>query len=84
MSFNLANKPGDTRSSIEEQKSQLYEMWQANLSRSKVEAGRILGEKAKRKGKWDEWMRAQLGTLSPPEYASMVRSELKRLLAAQK
>ncbi|WP_137819904.1 hypothetical protein [Pseudomonas sp. 2FG] len=79
MSFNLANKPGDARSSIEEQKSRLYEMWQANLSRSKIEAGRIFGEKAKRKGKWDEWMRAQLSTLSPPEYASMVRSELKRL-----
>ena len=83
MSFNLANKTGGDRTSIEEQKSQMYEMWQANLVRSKVEAGRIFGEKNKRKGKWQEWMREQLSAISPPEYASMVRSEINRLLAAK-
>jgi hypothetical protein len=41
-----------------------------------------MGERAKRKGKWSEWVRSELDGMSPPEYANMVRSEVNRLMAA--
>ncbi|MCG4454027.1 hypothetical protein LJY18_12040 [Pseudomonas sp. MMS21-TM103] len=86
MSFNLANKSSEQRNIEEAEKARLFELWQQNLHRTKVEAARLVGEKSKRKGKWDEWLRAQLAQLAqmtPPEYASMVQREVRRLLAAR-
>ena len=40
-------------------------------------------ERAKRKGKWAEWVRSELDGMSPPEFANMVRSEVNRLMAAK-
>ncbi|MEQ7922004.1 hypothetical protein ABQX22_22610 [Xanthomonas sp. WHRI 1810A] len=82
MSFNLANKPLHERAALEDEKSRLYDLWQGNLGKAKGEAARLMGERAKRKGKWSEWVRSELDTLSPPEYANMVRSEVNRLVAA--
>ncbi|RMQ43289.1 hypothetical protein ALQ04_01191 [Pseudomonas cichorii] len=84
MSFNLANRSLPERAAIEDEKSRLFELWQSNLGKAKGEAARLIGEKSKRKGKWSEWVRAELDTMSPPEYANMVRSELNRLVAAAK
>ncbi|MEX6503542.1 hypothetical protein [Pseudomonas zhanjiangensis] len=83
MSFNLANKPNEQRSVEEAEKARLFELWQHNLQRAKADAARLVGEKGKRKGKWEEWLRAQLATLTPAEYASMVQREVRRLLAAR-
>ena len=47
------------------------------------EKSRLFGERSKRKGKWAEWVRAELDAMSPPEYANMVRSEVNRLMAAK-
>lgn len=82
MSFNLANRPLHERAALEDEKSRLYDLWQGNLGKAKGEAARLMGERAKRKGKWSEWVRSELDTLSPPEYANMVRSEVNRLVAA--
>ena len=82
MSFNLANKTLAERAEIEDEKSRLFELWQSNLGKSKGEAARLMGERSKRKGKWSEWVRAELDTMSPPEYANMVRAEVNRLVAA--
>ncbi|MFI8479904.1 hypothetical protein ACIGCM_04955 [Pseudomonas sp. NPDC078700] len=79
MSFNLANKPADERNAGEAEKARLFDLWQQNLQRSKVDAARLFGEKSKRKGKWDEWLREQITQLTPPEYASMVQREVRRL-----
>ncbi|NWA00015.1 hypothetical protein [Pseudomonas gingeri] len=84
MSFNLANKSLAERATIEDEKSRLFDLWQSNLGKAKGEAARLFGERSKRKGKWAEWVRAELDTLSPPEYTSMVRSEVNRLMAAAK
>ncbi len=75
MSFNLANRPLPERTAIEDEKSRLFDLWQSNLGKAKGEAARLMGERAKRKGKWSEWVRSELDTMSPPEYANMVRSE---------
>lgn len=83
MSFNLANKPAAQRSEEETEKARLFELWQHNLHRAKADAARLFGEKGKRKGKWEEWLRAQLAALNPPEYASMVQREVRRLLAVR-
>ena len=83
MSFNLANKPSEQRNVEEAEKARLFEIWQQNLHRTKVDAARLVGEKSKRKGKWDEWLRTELAQMTPPEYASMVRREVRRLLAAR-
>lgn len=83
MSFNLANKPSAQRNVEEAEKARLFEIWQQNLHRTKVDAARLVGEKSKRKGKWEEWLRAQLAQMTPPEYASMVQREVRRLLAAR-
>ncbi|KPW25628.1 Uncharacterized protein ALO83_01377 [Pseudomonas cannabina pv. alisalensis] len=82
MSFNLANRPLPERTAIEDEKSRLFDLWQSNLGKAKGEAARLMGERAKRKGKWSEWVRSELDTMSPPEYANMVRSEVNRLMAA--
>jgi hypothetical protein len=81
MSFNLANQSAEVRNAGEDEKSRLFQLWQQNLHRAKVDAARLVGEKAKRKGKWEEWLRSQLGDMSPPEYASMVQREVRRLIA---
>ncbi len=81
MSFNLANKPLHERAALEDEKSRLFDLWQSNLGKAKGEAARLMGERAKRKGKWSEWVRAELDAMSPPEYANMVRSEVNRLMA---
>ncbi len=84
MSFNLANKSLAERAALEDEKSRLFDLWQSNLGKAKGEAARLFGERAKRKGKWAEWVRTELDALSPPEYTSMVRSEVNRLMAAAK
>jgi len=84
MSFNLANKSLAERAALEDEKSRLFDLWQSNLGKAKGEAARLFGERAKRKGKWAEWVRSELDSLSPPEYTSMVRSEVNRLMAATK
>lgn len=83
MSFNLADKPLAERAALEDEKSRLFDLWQSNLGKSKGEAARLFGERAKRKGKWAEWVRAELDGMSPPEFANMVRSEVNRLMAAK-
>ncbi|WNW10510.1 hypothetical protein RRX38_04870 [Pseudomonas sp. DTU_2021_1001937_2_SI_NGA_ILE_001] len=82
MSFNLANLSLPERAAIEDEKARLFELWQSNLGKAKGEAARLIGEKSKRKGKWAEWVRAELDAMSPPEFANMVRSEVNRLMAA--
>lgn len=82
MSFNLANRSLAERAMIEDEKARLYELWQANLGKAKAEAARLIGEKAKRKGRWAEWVRGELDSMSPPEYANMVRAEVNKLMAA--
>ncbi|EIK96368.1 hypothetical protein PMM47T1_12186 [Pseudomonas sp. M47T1] len=84
MSFNLANKTLAERAMIEDEKSRLFDLWQANLGKAKADAARLIGEKSKRKGRWAEWVRAELDGMSPPEYANMVRAEVNRLMAANK
>lgn len=84
MSFNLANRSLEERQAIEEEKSRLFELWQNNLGKAKGEAARLMGERSRRKGKWNEWARAELEALSPPEYANMVRAELNRQVTAAK
>ncbi|MBJ9974344.1 hypothetical protein IAE35_00030 [Pseudomonas sp. S75] len=82
MSFNLANRDFTERAQIEAEKARLFELWQNNLGKAKAEAGRLIAEKSRRKGKWAEWVRAELGGMSPPEFANMVRSEVNKMMAA--
>jgi len=82
MSFNLANRSYEERAQIEAEKARLFELWQNNLGKAKGEAARIISEKPRRKGKWAEWVRAELDAMSPPEYANMVRSEINKMMAA--
>ena len=82
MSFNLANMSFAERAQIEAEKARLFELWQNNLGKAKGEAGRLISEKSRRKGKWAEWVRAELDAMSPPEYAGMVRSEINKMMAA--
>jgi len=84
MSFNLANKSLAERAMLEDEKSRLFDLWQSNLGKAKADAARLIGEKAKRKGRWAEWVRGELDAMSPPEYANMVRGEVNRLMAANK
>jgi len=72
------------RAELEDEKSRLYDLWQTNLGKAKGEAARLFGERAKRKGKWAEWVRAELDGMSPPEFSNMVRSEVNKLMAAAK
>ncbi len=82
MSFNLASKSFVERAQIEQEKARLFELWQNNLGKAKGDAARLIAEKPRRKGKWAEWVRAELESLSPPEYANMVRSEVNKMMAA--
>ncbi|WP_416425254.1 hypothetical protein RAM80_05695 [Pseudomonas sp. App30] len=84
MSFNLANMSLAERAMIEDEKSRLFDLWQSNLGKAKADAARLISEKSKRKGRWAEWVRAELDGMSPPEYANMVRAEVNRLMAANK
>ncbi|MGE8406149.1 MAG: hypothetical protein ACN6QH_03800 [Pseudomonas sp.] len=82
MSFNLANMSFAERAQIEDEKGRLFELWQSNLAKAKADAIRLTAEKPRRKGKWAEWVRAELDGMTPPEYANMVRSEVNKLMAA--
>lgn len=82
MSFNLANKSFAERAEIEDEKARLFALWQTNLVKAKSEAARLIGEKPRRKGKWAEWVRAELDAMSPPDFANMVRGEVNKLMAA--
>lgn len=82
MSLNLANKTFAERQAIESEKARHFENWKANLGRAKADAARLIAEKPRRKGKWAEWVRAELEQLSPPDYANLVRSEVNKLMAA--
>ena len=83
-SWNLALRPAEERQAMEDEKARLFEFWQQNLDRAKAEAGKLFAERSKRKGKWSEWARSELGEISPPELQSLVRSELARLESADK
>lgn len=82
MSFNLANLSFTERAEIEAHKARLFEFWQNNLGKAKVDAGRLIGEKSRRKGKWAEWVRAELDAMTPAEYADLVRGEVNKMMAA--
>ncbi|MEX5590309.1 MULTISPECIES: hypothetical protein [Pseudomonas] len=82
MSFNLANRSFEERAQIEGEKARLFEYWQSNLGKAKAEAGRLIAEKSRRKGKWAEWVRAELDAMTPVDFANMVRSEVNKMMAA--
>ncbi|MFF7710051.1 hypothetical protein [Pseudomonas sp. NPDC007930] len=84
MSFNLASKTFEERQAIEEEKARHFDNWKANIGKAKGEAARLIGEKPRRKGKWAEWVRAELEQMAPPEFANMVRIEVNKLMAAAK
>ncbi|MBC3205801.1 hypothetical protein [Pseudomonas hamedanensis] len=50
-----------------------------NLDTARQEARRLLAAKAELQGAWLNWVAAQIYTLRPAEYASMVRRELQIL-----
>ncbi|MBK5374507.1 hypothetical protein JFT81_07665 [Pseudomonas sp. TH43] len=50
-----------------------------NLDTARDEARRLFAAKAEMQGTWLNWVAAQLYTLRPAEYASMVRRELQSL-----
>ena len=50
-----------------------------NLDTAREEARRLFAAKAELQGAWLNWVAAQLYTLRPAEYASMVRRELLSL-----
>ncbi|MBD1554319.1 hypothetical protein [Pseudomonas typographi] len=84
MSYNLASKPFEERQAIEQEKARHFENWKANIGKAKADAARLIAEKPRRKGKWAEWVRAELEQMAPAEYANMVRSEVNKLMAAAK
>lgn len=79
MSYNLANRSSEERQAIEAEKSRLFEYWQLNNERAKVEAGKLAAEKGKRKGAWQTWCHDQIDAMSPPEFQSLVRREVAKL-----
>ena len=81
MSFNLANKSFAERAQIEDEKARLFELWQTNLGKAKADAARLIAEKPRRKGKWAEWVRGEFESMSPPEFTSLVRSEVNKMMA---
>ncbi|KHA71254.1 hypothetical protein PS925_04160 [Pseudomonas fluorescens] len=50
-----------------------------NLDTAREEARRLFAAKAELQGAWLNWLAAQIYTLRPAEYASMVRRELQSL-----
>ncbi|MCY1278376.1 hypothetical protein D9M69_317040 [compost metagenome] len=79
MPYNLAYLPTDERQALEDEKARLFEFWEQNSERAKIDAGRIWAEKDERKVKWKDWAHEQLDALNPPEYQSLVKRELVRL-----
>lgn len=84
MSFNLASRPFAERQAIEEDKARHFDHWKANIGKAKADAARLIAEKPRRKGRWAEWVRAELEQLTPPDYANMVRVEVNKLMAASR
>lgn len=82
MSFNLANMSFQERAQIEAEKARLFAYWQNNLGKAKGEAARLIAEKPRRKGKWAEWVRAELEGMTPAEFTGLVRSEVNKMMAA--
>lgn len=79
MSFNLAAQSASIRQSIEDEKARSFSFWQANLERAKSQAGKFWSEKSRRRAQWRTWVEQELTTLSPEQFQSMVRKELRRL-----
>lgn len=79
MSFNLANQPAAVRQAVEDEKARLFAFWQQNLERAKNQAGKYWSEKTRRRAQWRNWVEEELATLSPEQFQSMVRKELRRL-----
>ena len=79
MSFNLANQPASVRQAVEDEKARLFAFWQQNLERAKGQAGKYWSEKTRRRAQWRNWVEEELATLSPEQFQSMVRKELRRL-----
>ncbi|MFJ2485506.1 hypothetical protein [Pseudomonas sp. NPDC087639] len=50
-----------------------------NLDSARDEARRLFAAKAELQGAWLGWVAAQIYTLRPAEYASMVRRELQSM-----
>jgi hypothetical protein len=50
-----------------------------NIDTAREEAQRLFAAKAELQGAWLHWVAAQIYTLRPAEYASMVRCELQSL-----
>ncbi|EJN26005.1 MULTISPECIES: hypothetical protein [unclassified Pseudomonas] len=50
-----------------------------NIDTAREEAQRLFAAKAELQGAWLSWVAAQIYTLRPAEYASMVRRELQSL-----
>lgn len=55
------------------------EFHERHLQGAQTEARRLFAQKDALQGAWLGWVASQLYTLSPAEYASMVRRELQRL-----
>ncbi|ROL69294.1 hypothetical protein BK634_16220 [Pseudomonas chlororaphis] len=55
------------------------EFHQQHLLRAQEEAQRLFACKASMQGAWLAWVGAQIYSLRPAEFASMVRRELQRL-----
>jgi len=82
-SYNLANHPTAYRQAIESHKAETFAFWQQNLQRSYAEAGRIFGEKKKRKTAFTSWAESELKALEPAQFQGMVRAELSRLISGK-
>jgi len=78
MSYNLADLPKEQRQAIEDEKKQLFDFWHENIDRARALAGRIVAEKGKRKGKWQEWADEQIAQLEPAQFQNMVRREVSK------
>ena len=51
---------------------------QQHAARAEAEARRLLEQRASLGARWLDWVAAELYSLTPPEYAAMVRRELQR------
>ncbi|KMN09710.1 MULTISPECIES: hypothetical protein [Pseudomonas] len=55
------------------------EFHQQHLEQAQAKAAELFARRTDLKGAWLGWVAGQLYSLSPAEYASMVRRELQRL-----
>ncbi|WP_178110068.1 hypothetical protein [Pseudomonas sp. FSL R10-1350] len=55
------------------------EFHQQHLEQAQTKAAELFARRTDLKGAWLGWVAGQLYSLSPAEYASMVRRELQRL-----